>query len=73
MARITPVKGGFFVKHSTREVFGVDDDDANGFDYKNQAWVVDGRYVACGHRKPCTTCFGTLHVGERPAEGVEVR
>ena len=20
-----------------------------GFDYENQAWVVDGRYVSCGH------------------------
>ncbi len=27
------------------------------FDYTNQAWVVDGRYVRCGH----TTCIIDAH------------
>jgi hypothetical protein len=35
----------------------------NGFDYTHQAWVIDGRYVACGHPGPCT-CFGKQHTGE---------
>lgn len=36
-----------------------------GYDYKNQAWVVKGRYVRCGHPEimDCL-CYGTLHEGE---------
>jgi Ser-tRNA(Ala) deacylase AlaX len=34
-----------------------------GFDYDNQAWVRDGRYVDCGHLDECS-CYGTLHVDE---------
>lgn len=42
----------------------------NGFCYVNQAWVIDGRFVACGHPKPCT-CYGTMHEGETTkCEGV---
>ncbi len=33
------------------------------FDYENQAWVVDGRYVRCGHQTECE-CYGTKHEGE---------
>lgn len=38
---------------------------ANGYDYRNQAWVVDGKYVACAHPEwmKCN-CFGTVHAGE---------
>lgn len=43
----------------------------NGYDYRNQAWVVDGKYVACGHGKPCD-CFGTLHAGQPVADNAEV-
>jgi hypothetical protein len=32
----------------------------NGFDYANQAWIEDGRYLPCGHPKPCE-CYGTKH------------
>lgn len=42
------------------------------FDYKNQAWLVNGRYVACGHGQPCT-CYGTIHEGELAATDAEVR
>ncbi len=41
------------------------------YDYDRQAWVVDGRYQGCGHRRetfmgrwPCQ-CYGRLHEGER--------
>lgn len=34
------------------------------FDYEKQAWVVNGRYVRCGHIDPCD-CYGRQHVGER--------
>lgn len=50
------------------------------FDYTNQAWVVDGRYVRCGHttckidtgpifmapEEKHQYCFGTQHAGEAP-------
>lgn len=36
-----------------------------GYDYDNQAWVVNGKYEMCGHttNKPCF-CFGRAHAGE---------
>ena len=33
------------------------------YDYENQAWVVDGRYVRCGHQTECN-CYGRKHEGE---------
>lgn len=36
-----------------------------GFDYVNQAWVIDGRYQSCGHPEAMgCQCFGRLHAGE---------
>lgn len=38
----------------------------NGYDYVNQAWVINGKYMPCGHAAtllPCN-CFGRLHAGE---------
>ncbi len=35
------------------------------FDYDNQAWTKDGRYVRCGHPEAMDCqCFGKLHEGE---------
>jgi hypothetical protein len=39
------------------------------FDYTNQAWTLDGRYIACGHPSCKDTadphrCYGTVHEGE---------
>lgn len=45
--------------------------EVNGYDYRNQAWVVEGKYVACGHGKPCD-CFGTVHAGKPVADNAEV-
>ena len=48
----------------------------NGYDYTNQAWVIDGKYVRCGHgtldggygtQKACN-CYGRLHEGEECKE-----
>ena len=37
----------------------------NGFDYDKQAWVVNGRYIRCGHPVGLDCkCYGTLHTGE---------
>lgn len=38
------------------------------YDYTNQAWVVDGKYVRCGHKPVNCPCFGTVHEGETPDE-----
>ena len=44
-----------------------------GFDYENQAWVVDGRYVSCGHPETMDCgCFGRIHAGEAPAVNAEI-
>jgi len=38
----------------------------NGYDYKNQAWVLKGRYVACGHPDTMDCkCYGRIHQGEK--------
>ena len=40
----------------------------SGYDYINQSWVVDGKYVKCGHTE--CNCYGRLHAGENtPVEG----
>jgi hypothetical protein len=37
----------------------------NGFDYENQAWVKDGKYIRCGHPEGMNCkCYGRLHEGE---------
>lgn len=37
----------------------------NGYDYRNQAFVVNSRYVACSHPASMNCdCFGTRHAGE---------
>lgn len=50
------------------------------YDYKNQAWVIDGKYVSCNHPDPGTpvpaiapgavfegcSCYGKLHAGQAP-------
>jgi hypothetical protein len=44
----------------------------NGFDYTRQAWVVDGKYVCCGHPETMNCgCFGKEHAGETSLEGEE--
>jgi hypothetical protein len=36
------------------------------YDYKNQAWIADGRYVRCGHPDSMQcNCYGKLHEGEK--------
>lgn len=35
------------------------------FDYENQAWVVNGRYIRCGHPESMACgCYGREHAGE---------
>jgi hypothetical protein len=37
----------------------------DGYDYANQAWVVDGKYVRCGHPESMACgCYGRVHAGE---------
>ncbi len=36
------------------------------YDYENQAWVINGRYVSCCHPDIMDChCFGKLHAGEK--------
>ena len=44
----------------------------NGFDYNNQAWVKDGKYLRCGHPESMTCgCFGRTHEGKPVRVSVE--
>jgi hypothetical protein len=37
---------------------------AVAYDYINQAWVKDGRYIACGHPESMACgCYGRVHAG----------
>lgn len=39
------------------------------FDYDNQAWIEDGRYVRCGHPESMDCgCYGRIHEGEEAPE-----
>lgn len=43
-----------------------------GYDYKNQAWVLEGVYATCGHTGDCPgahMCYGRMHAGEKPPIG----
>lgn len=38
----------------------------NGYDYDNQAWVIDGKYVRCGHPESMKCgCYSRKHAGEK--------
>jgi len=44
----------------------------NGFDYANQAWVRDGKYMRCGHPAAMECgCYGKAHEGEPVKVSVE--
>ncbi len=38
------------------------------YDYDNQAWVKNGRYVKCGHPSKMTGCYACEHAGEEAPE-----
>lgn len=43
------------------------------FDYTNQAWVVNGKYVRCGHPETMDCqCYGKVHEGESVDPKAEV-
>lgn len=43
----------------------IDDKVYNGFDYEHQAWVMNGKYVKCGHPDSMECgCYGKDHEGE---------
>jgi hypothetical protein len=60
------------MSRESRQVFDGQGILLHGFDYDNQAWVENGKYVRCGH--PETTncgCFGREHEGEPVRVSVE--
>jgi hypothetical protein len=47
--------------------------ESTQYDYTNQAWVIDGKYVSCGHLGTTScACFGTLHAGQLVLDGAKV-
>ena len=41
----------------------------NGYDYKNQAWVINGKFERCDHPKNMNcNCYGRIHEGENTKE-----
>lgn len=48
------------------------EEPTTAYDYSNQAWIENGKYVSCGHLKPCT-CFGTQHQGEPFQQKAEIQ
>ena len=56
-------KGENMSRESSNEYLGLR--LMNGFDYENQAWVVDGKFAACGHPANMRCgCYGREHAGE---------
>ena len=38
------------------------------YDYTNQAWIINGRYIRCGHQESVDCqCYGKIHEGEEVA------
>jgi hypothetical protein len=45
----------------------------NQYDYTNQAWLVDGRYVACNHPEAMQClCYGKLNAGKLAAQDADI-
>ena len=43
------------------------------YDYKNQAWLVNGLYTSCEHPEEMQCdCYGKLHAGEAAADNAEL-
>jgi len=41
----------------------------NGYDYTNQAWVLNGKYITCGHPADMDCgCYGKEHVGKETSK-----
>ena len=37
----------------------------NGYDYGRQVWILNGKYIRCGHPEDMKcNCYGKLHEGE---------
>jgi hypothetical protein len=59
---------------TSKESTAIDESAATlqlAYDYTNQAWVQDGRYLGCGHSLPCD-CYGRRHEGEAVTANAEV-
>ena len=43
----------------------------NGYDYDRQAWVIEGKYVRCGHPDSMEChCYGKIHEGEECGQAI---
>ena len=42
------------------------------YDYKNQAWMMNGVYLRCGHPESMDCrCYGKIHAGKTPEQAHE--
>ena len=49
----------------TRHYMKTEENTIREYDYEHQAWLVDGKYIKCGHPDEMNcTCYGKLHEGE---------
>ena len=59
-----PFKSDFISQADMDEYLLVRQNESK-YDYRNQAWTVDDRYVRCGHPESMNCqCYGKLHEGE---------
>jgi hypothetical protein len=44
------------------------------YDYEKQAWVINGKYIRCGHPESMKcTCYGRLHEGEETSRSKKTK
>lgn len=46
--------------------------NVSGYDYTNQAWVENGRYVSCVHPSAQCGCYGKIHEDEPIAANANI-
>jgi hypothetical protein len=64
--------GGSNVARTSNDQFDGQGILLNGFDYANQAWVKDGKYIRCGHPETMDCqCYGKEHAGESVTLSIE--
>ncbi len=53
------------IVRSREAAYHIAGQDGTEYDYENQAWVQDGKYVSCAHPAEMgCRCYGRLHAGE---------
>ena len=54
------------MKQTKLDMARVNGEPITQYDYDNQAWIVDGKYVACNHPMAMhCQCYGRINAGKR--------